>query len=97
MNNWHTKDVDELFEAILSLKTEEECSAFFEDMCTIKEILDMAQRLKISKMLNRGVNYATISKETGASTATISRVSKCIEYGRGGYSTVIKRTSKEEV
>ena len=84
MNKWHTKDVDELFEAILSLENIEECYEFFEDACTIKEILDIAQRLKIAKMLKSGINYATISKETGVSTATISRVSKCFEYGKGG-------------
>ncbi len=94
MNKWHTKDVDELFEAILSLESVEECYEFFEDACTIKEILDIAQRLKIAKMLKNGVNYATISKETGVSTATISRVSKCIEYGNGGYTKVIERTEK---
>ena len=94
MNNWRTKEVDELFEAILSLENIEECYAFFEDACTIKEILDIAQRLKIAKMLTSGVNYATISKETGVSTATISRVSKCIEYGCGGYTTVIERANK---
>ena len=96
MNNWRTKEVDELFEAILSLESIEECYEFFEDACTIKEILDIAQRLKIAKMLKNGVNYATISKETGVSTATISRVSKCIEYGRGGYTKVIERTDKRD-
>lgn len=94
MNKWKSKDIDELFEAILSLESVEECYEFFEDACTIKEILDIAQRLKIAKMLKSGVNYATISKETGVSTATISRVSKCIEYGCGGYDKVIERTEK---
>ena len=94
MNKWHTKDVDELFEAILSLENIEECYEFFEDACTIKEILDIAQRLKIAKMLKSGINYATISKETGVSTATISRVSKCFEYGKGGSSKVIERAEK---
>ena len=95
MNKWKSKDIDELFEAILSLESVEECYEFFEDACTIKEILDIAQRLKIAKMLKGGVNYATISKETGVSTATISRVSKCLEYGGGGYRTIIDRLKEQ--
>ena len=94
MTKWANKDTDELFEAILSLENVAECYEFFEDVCTIKEILDIAQRLKIAKMLKAGVNYATISKETGVSTATISRVSKCIEYGNGGYNKAIERAEK---
>ncbi len=94
MNTWRSKDTDALFHAILTLKNLEECYEFFEDACTIKEILDISQRLKVAKMLKSKINYATISKETGASTATISRVSKCIEYGRGGYEKVIERTEK---
>ena len=96
MNKWKSKDIDELFEAILSLESVEECYEFFEDACTIKEILDIAQRLKIAKMLKGGVNYATISKETGVSTATISRVSKCLEYGDGGYKLVLDKLNKRE-
>lgn len=91
MKPLHNSDVDALFAAILSLKNPEECYAFFEDACTIKEILDISQRLKAAKMLASGYNYADISKETGMSTATISRVSKCLEYGAGGYRTVIER------
>ena len=96
MSKWRNRDTDELFEAILSLESVEECYEFFEDACTIKEILDIAQRLKIAKMLKAGVNYATISKETGVSTATISRVSKCIEYGNGGYNKAIERAEKRK-
>ncbi len=91
MKPLHNSDVDALFEAVLSLKTVEECYAFFEDACTIKEILDISQRLKAAKMLSAGANYADISRETGMSTATISRVSKCLEYGAGGYRAVIDR------
>ena len=94
MKSLHNPDVDALFDTILSLKTREECYAFFEDACTIKEILDISQRLKAAKMLATGANYADISRETGMSTATISRVSKCLEYGTGGYKTAIERTSK---
>lgn len=96
MSKWRNRDTDELFETILELESVEECYEFFEDACTIKEILDIAQRLKIAKMLKAGVNYATISKETGVSTATISRVSKCIEYGNGGYNKAIERAEKRK-
>lgn len=97
MNSWHTAEMDDLFRAILTLKNVEECYAFFEDACTIKEIIEISQRLKVAKMLKAGINYATISKEIGVSTATISRVSKCLEYGSGGYKMVIDRTEKDPI
>ncbi len=93
MKPLHNSDVDALFEAILALENLEECYAFFEDACTIKEILDISQRLKAAKMLSAGANYADISRETGMSTATISRVSKCLDYGAGGYKIAIERTN----
>ena len=96
MKKLHNKDVDTLFDAILSLETVEECYAFFEDACTIKEIIEIAQRLKAAKMLREGVNYAEISKETGMSTATISRVNRCLEYGGGGYAMILERLNKKE-
>ena len=80
-----------LFKAILSLENEEDCAAFFEDICTIKEIQDLTQRLEVAEMLNRGEKYQKIEELTGASTATISRVNKCLNYGSGGYKTVIER------
>ena len=91
MNNWHNESTDMLCEALLKLKSREECYAFLEDICTIKELLDISQRLSVAQMLKTGVSYAVINKETGASAATISRVSKCLEYGTGGYKTVIER------
>ena len=91
MASWHNEDTNELCRAILSLKTVEECYAFFDDALTIKEVIDIAQRLKVAKMLAAGVSYNIISKETNVSTATISRVSKCLEYGNGGYKTVLDR------
>lgn len=91
MKPLHNPDVDALFDAILSLKDRDECYAFFEDVCTVKEILDISQRLKAAGMLASGACYADISRETGMSTATISRVSKCLEYGAGGYKTVLER------
>ncbi len=96
MTKWHSEQIDELFEAILTLETVEECYDFFEDACTIKEIIEIAQRLKVAKMLKSGASYTAISKEVGVSTATISRVSKCLEYGNGGYKTVIERTEEKK-
>ena len=96
MDKLHTPQVDELFEAILSLKSADECYRFFEDVCTVKEIMDIAQRLKTAKMLSEGANYQEINKETGCSTATISRVRRCLEYGAGGYRTVLARVSEKE-
>lgn len=96
MCNWHNNSTDELCEAFLSLKNKEECYAFLEDICTIKEILEMSQRLSVAKLLSKGMRYAQISQQTGVSTATISRISKCIEYGNGGYKTVIERLGEVE-
>lgn len=93
MKKLHTEEVDMLFKAILSLETVEECYNFFEDACTVKEIMDIAQRLKAAKMLKDGANYTKIGEETGMSTATISRVNKCLEYGNGGYEIVLGRIS----
>ena len=95
MEKLHTKDTDQLFEAILTLKTVDECYKFFEDVCTIKEIKEISQRLKAAKMLKNGENYAVVGKETGMSTATISRVNKCLEYGTGGYDMVFERTEND--
>ena len=78
-----------LFNAILKLETMEDCRKFFEDVCTIKELQAIAQRLDVAEMLNAGKNYLEISKVTGASTATISRVAKCLNYGAGGYELVL--------
>ncbi len=95
MSSWHNKSTDELCEALLLLETKEECYAFLEDICTIKEALDISQRLSVAKMLKKGISYNKITKETGASAATISRVSKCCEYGMGGYDIVISRCEGE--
>lgn len=95
MSSWHNQSTDELCEALLSLETKEECYAFLEDICTIKEVLDISQRLSVAKMLKKGISYNNITKETGASAATISRVSKCCEYGTGGYDIVINRANGE--
>ncbi len=96
MCNWHNDSTDELCEAILSLKSREECYAFLEDICTIKELLEMSQRLSVAKLLSRGMSYSQISQKTGVSTATISRISRCIEYGSGGYKMIIERLQEGE-
>ena len=86
--------VGHFFDAVLSLENKEECYQFFEDALTVKEILDIAQRLKAAKMLKNGSSYSEVCKETGMSTATISRVSKALERGAGGYALVMSRLEK---
>ncbi len=79
------------YQAVLALRTEEECRSFFEDVCTIKELQDLTQRLQVAFLLEEGQNYQEISKATSVSSATISRVNRCLNYGDGGYRTVIRR------
>ena len=80
-----------LFKAILSLENEKECAAFFEDLCTMKEIKDMVDRLEVANLLLEGETYETIVKKTKMSSATISRVNRCIQYGNGGYKKILSR------
>lgn len=87
---------DQLFKAILSLENIEECYAFFEDLCTMKELADMTQRIQAAKMLLDGATYEQIVKSVAISTATISRINRCIQYGSGGYKMVIDRTRGEK-
>lgn len=94
--DWHNESTDKLVQALISLKTEEECYAFLEDVCTIKEVLDMSQRLSVALLLAQKASYNEIGAATGASTATISRVSRCYEYGSGGYKNVIKKLNDRE-
>lgn len=96
MFDLHHESIDRLFSSILKLETVEECYRFFEDICTIKEIREIAQRLDVAVMLSEGKNYQEISALTGASTATISRVNKCLLYGTGGYTGVIEKMKSEE-
>lgn len=86
-----TKAVDHLFEAILTLKDKEECYTFFEDVCTINELLSLSQRFEVAKMLREKRTYLEIAEETGASTATISRVNRSLNYGKDGYDMVFSR------
>ncbi len=86
-----TPVMNELYKTILLLETVEECRAFFEDLCTITELQSMAQRMEVAKMLHNNVIYSEVAKKTGASTATISRVSRCLNYGNDGYQLVLER------
>ncbi|WP_055667077.1 YerC/YecD family TrpR-related protein [Desnuesiella massiliensis] len=97
MSNFKSKlqseDMDFLFEAILSLKDKEECYRFFEDICTINEIKALEQRMQVAKMLKQKRTYLDIASTTGASTATISRVNRALNYGSDGYNLVFERIS----
>ncbi|MDO5422977.1 MAG: YerC/YecD family TrpR-related protein [Eubacteriales bacterium] len=89
--NIRTEAVDKLFEAILSLENKEECYLFFEDVCTINELLSLSQRFEVAKMLRERKTYLEIAEKTGASTATISRVNRSLNYGNDGYEMVFNR------
>ena len=86
-----TPAVEQLFDAILSLENNEECAAFFEDLCTINELLSLSQRFEVAKMLREKKTYLDIAERTGASTATISRVNRSLNYGSDGYEKVFER------
>ncbi len=83
-----------LYKAILSLNSEEECAAFFQDLCTVSELRAMAQRLEVAQLLDEGLIYNDILQRTGASSATISRVNRALQYGADGYKTVLPRLEK---
>ena len=87
----HSAAVNQLFDAVLSLENKEECYQFFEDVCTVKELSAIAQRLEVAKMLRDERTYMDIAKETGASTATISRVNRSLNYGNEGFDMVLNR------
>ena len=91
MENFRIEMFDDFFEAVLKLKSKEDCRKFFEDVCTIKQLQDVSQRLEVAKLLSEKKNYQEISKLTGASTATISRVNKCLLYGKEGYQVVLEK------
>lgn len=86
-----TEAVNKLFEAILTLETPEECYAFFEDLCTVNELLSLSQRFEVAAMLREQKTYLEIAEKTGASTATISRVNRSLNYGSDGYELVFNR------
>ncbi len=95
MSNIESESLDRLFRIILNLQTTEDCYAFFEDLCTIQELQDMAQRMDAAFLLDKGLNYQDISHSIGISTATISRVSKCLKYG-SGYRTAIDKINEQK-
>lgn len=91
-----TEAVDHLFEAILQLKNQEECYLFFEDICTVNELQSLSQRFEVAMMLREQKRYLEIAEKTGASTATISRVNRSLNYGNDGYDMVFARMKKEQ-
>ena len=93
-SKFQDETVDQLFEAILALRTMEECYRFFEDICTINEIKSLAQRLEVAKMLREKKTYNEIAEKTSASTATISRVNRSLIYGADGYNIILDRLEK---
>ncbi len=90
-----TEAVEHLFEAVLKLESVEECFKFFEDVCTVNELLSLSQRFEVAKMLTQNKTYLEIAEHTGASTATISRVNRSLNYGNDGYQLVFERLDKE--
>jgi TrpR-related protein YerC/YecD len=95
INKLRGKELDQLFKAVLTLQDLEECYRFFDDLCTINEIQSLAQRLDVARMLREGNTYHKIETETGASTATISRVKRCLNFGNDTYEMVLKRLKEE--
>ena len=93
-SKFKSPQLDEFFEAILALETEEECYRFFEDICTVNELHAISQRLQVAKLLSEHKTYSEIEEITKASTATISRINKCLIYGADGYKTILERIKK---
>ena len=96
MSDLRNETTDALFKAILSLKDEAECYAFFEDLCTVGELQAMSQRYHVARLLHSGLVYSEVGRISGASSATISRVNRCLQYGSGGYRTLLARETQEE-
>ena len=88
--------LNQLYDALLSLQTKQECAQLLDDLCTIQELGDMAKRLEAARLLDGGANYQDVAAATGMSTATISRVNRCLRYGADGYRTVLGRLKREE-
>ncbi len=96
MKNLHCETVDRLFQTFLNLRSVEECYAYFEDLCTIKELQDMSQRLDTAILLSQGLSYQKITEQVEVSTATIGRVSRCLRYGSGGYQQAIDKLNADK-
>ncbi len=90
------QQTDELFKSILALSSIEECYAYFEDLCTVKEVRDMGQRLQVAGLMRDGSSYVAAQQATGASSATIGRVKRCLDYGAGGYELILERMKEEK-
>ena len=98
MDDWRTTDVDELIGAFIRLETPDEAASFLRDLCTLGELRDLAQRWAVVRRLDAGEHYAAISRETGASTATITRIASWLNHGEGGYQAALarRRTARED-
>ena len=92
--NIHSESIDRLFKTILQLGSIKECYRYFEDLCTMKEIRDLGQRLEVARLLDEGCSYMQAGEATGASSATIGRVKRCLNYGSGGYRLILNRMRK---
>lgn len=95
MESFHNDMTDKLMDTIVNLKTKKDCYDFFEDVCTIKEILDMSKRLEAAKLLEKGLSYKEVISKIGLSTATLSRVSKALNYGTGGYKKAMQKNERK--
>ena len=95
-DDWRTPEAEALFEAILRLDSAEDAERFFRDLCTLNELRDMAQRWAVVRMLDSGLHYAEISRETGASTATITRIASWLHHGEGGYQQALERLKADQ-
>lgn len=95
-NKMNEEDIKYLMKAVLELKTVEECEDFFRDLCTVPEMISLSQRLRVAKLLSDDMIYSDVTEQTGASTATISRVNRALNYGSGGYRLVLKRMKEKE-
>jgi TrpR-related protein YerC/YecD len=91
-DDWRTPNHDALLDAVLRLETRDEAAAFFRDLCTLGELHDMAQRWAVVRMLDQGLHYADVSRLTGASTATITRIASWLHHGEGGYRAMLEKT-----
>ncbi len=96
ISRFKNNDLDALFAAILSLQSVEECYRFFEDVCTVQELFSISQRWDVARMLDTGITYQEISAKLNASTATISRVNRCLGYGAGGYRLMLDRMRQDQ-
>lgn len=97
MSKFYEKEAsDTLYEAVMALKDLEECRRFFQDLCTVSEIKAMEQRMEVAKLLDQGLIYSDILERTGASSATISRVNRCLHYGADGYKAVLPRLKEKQ-